>query len=163
MLPLTIDFKIDFYLIRYPNHFNFFFCLIVCYYYFLSVVVGTIDYYEKKKGRSQVADDNHSRIHSQLYGSPHGYPFTPFGHLHTHTHSPPPHHVSDTRSFCFEPPYNTLAQVIIYILTLFFYFVAVRSCVVFTFNNDIICLQNSMLQSMLHKKKAAVRNNTYSQ
>lgn len=64
-----------------------------------------LDYFGAKKGRPD-------SIQSQLYGTPH-YPFTPtFLHPHPHTHSPPPnyHLPSDTRSFCFEPPYNSLSQ-----------------------------------------------------
>uniref|UniRef100_A0A1B6CJU0 PDZ domain-containing protein n=1 Tax=Clastoptera arizonana TaxID=38151 RepID=A0A1B6CJU0_9HEMI len=87
-----------------------------------------LEYYVKKRPKyptsdtESTADTNHSRIHSQLYGSPH-YPFTPFLHSHPHSHSrySSPNHIpssqsgdsislSDSRSYCFEPPYSPISQ-----------------------------------------------------
>ncbi|XP_075211047.1 disks large homolog 5-like isoform X1 [Lycorma delicatula] len=87
-----------------------------------------LEYYVKKKSHkyhtsdAESTADSHSRIHSQLYGSPH-YPFTPFLHPHPHSHAryPSPNHMpsfqsgdsislSDSRSYCFEPPYSPVTQ-----------------------------------------------------
>lgn len=89
-----------------------------------------LEYYVKKRPKYPTSDTestadttSHSRIHSQLYGSPH-YPFTPFLHTHPHSHTryPSPNHIpssqsgdsislSDSRSYCFEPPYSPVTQV----------------------------------------------------
>lgn len=88
-----------------------------------------LEYYVKKRPKYPTSDTestadttSHSRIHSQLYGSPH-YPFTPFLHTHPHSHTryPSPNHIpssqsgdsislSDSRSYCFEPSYSPVTQ-----------------------------------------------------
>lgn len=91
----------------------------------LSVKSGNIgkellEYYVKKRPKYPTTEAEssaeHSRIHTQLYGSPH-YPFTPFPphHSHPHSHSrysnPPSSHTQsgdsmNSRSFSFEPPFT---------------------------------------------------------
>lgn len=94
----------------------------------LSVKSGNIgkellEYYVKKRPKYPATEADstaeHSRIHSQLYGSPH-YPFTPFPpmHSHPHSHTRYPHPIPssqsgdsvNSRSFSFEP---TFTQVFI--------------------------------------------------
>lgn len=86
----------------------------------LSVKSGNIgkellEYYVKKRPKYPSTEEDptaeHSRIHSQLYGSPH-YPFTPFHHSHPHPHNRyplPPSQSGDSmnsRSFSFEPTFT---------------------------------------------------------
>ncbi|XP_054265704.1 disks large homolog 5-like isoform X2 [Macrosteles quadrilineatus] len=91
----------------------------------LSVKSGNIgkellEYYVKKRPKYPTTEAEssaeHSRIHSQLYGSPH-YPFTPFLHSHPpHSHTTPPLRYPlpssqsgdsvNSRSFSFEPSFT---------------------------------------------------------
>lgn len=80
--------------------------------------------YQSSDTESNADSQSHSRIHSQLYGTPH-YPFTPFLHpvSHSHAHnrysslthqSNEPVSLSDPRSYCFEPSvpsYSPLSSV----------------------------------------------------